>query len=570
MDQGLGDAVDEPSAPVAEIVGYLKSMEDTMMSDYNTMKKDEVQAFNDFNTLKAAKQQEIGAASESIITKEKRSGAVALSLSQNKHALDDATKENTNAKTSLENLNDQCATKKNTRAMRNKLRTEEIAAISDAIRILNNDESLEVFKKAVPSAAFTQQKKTYDAFMQFSKHPPRLVRARNLIAGLVKKHSSSQMNLLLLALEEKSKEDPGGSTSEFASGAAKVVDQMIDGMVHVLHDEDVADEHKKDWCANETETTDALHHEKTSLSQQLIAELEEMGDSLASTEEEIKTMTEMIAENDKNIHEASEQRKKEHQEFVDAFTTLDSAKRLMDKAMIRLRKFYSPQAHHKAVVETKAAALEKAGLSLIKKTPTAAVQRMIASFGDESFIQKTSLVLPQTPGTYEKMESGGIIGLMQQMKLELSSDMTEAETEEKNSAKDYVRAMKDAQESRAEDVKSLNHKKEVKATTEMKITDAKELHSLTEKEIHNLDLYMAQMHTECDFLIRNFEVRHEGRVGEEVGLEEAKTIVTGEEPPNYKVVEAGYKSEHSDADVEEHFVDGNHIHPEVPKEAPEA
>jgi predicted nucleic acid-binding Zn-ribbon protein len=315
---------------------------------------------------------------------------------------------------------------------------------------------------------------------------------------------------------------------------------MIDGMVHVLHDEDVEDEHKKDWCANETETTNTLHDEKTSFSQQLLAEMEEMKDSLATTEEEIKTLTDTIAENDKDVHEATEQRKKEHQEFVDAFSTLDSAKRLMDKAMIRLRKFYSPKTHQKKVEETKATALEKAGLSLIRKTPTAAVQRMIASFDDASLIQKYSVILPETPTTYEKMEDGGVVGLMQEMKTELVSDMTAAETEEKNAAKNYVRAMSDAAQARADDVKSLNHKKEVKATTEMKITDARELHQLTEKEIHNLDLYMVQMHTECDFLIRNFEVRHEGRIGEETGLEEAKTIVTGEDPPTHRTIEAGY------------------------------
>merc|ERR1719321_2309157 len=173
--------------------------------------------------------------------------------------------------------------------------------------------------------------------------------------------------------------------------------------------------------------------------------------------------------------------------------------------MIRLRKFYSPKTHHKAVVETKKAAIEKAGLSLIKKSP--AVQRMIASFDDDSFIQKSSqhrskvapVVLPDTPSTYEKKESGGIISIMNDMKTELSTDMTQAETEEKNSAKDYVRLMKDAQETRAQDTKSLNHKKETKATLEMKMTDAKELHQLTEAEIRNLDLYMAQLHTECDF-----------------------------------------------------------------------
>ena len=45
------------------------------------------------------------------------------------------------------------------------------------------------------------------------------------------------------------------------------------------------------------------------------------------------------------------------------------------------------------------------------------------------------------------MESGGVIELMNKMKSDIKVDMTEAETEEKNAAKDYARAMKDAQES---------------------------------------------------------------------------------------------------------------------------
>merc|ERR1719171_1519756 len=135
--------------------------------------------------------------------------------------------------------------------------------------------------------------------------------------------------------------------------------------------------------------------------------------------------------------------------------------------------------------------------------------------------------------------------------------MTEAETEEKHAAKDYVKIMKDSQETRAADTKSLNHKKEAKASLEMKISDAKELHQLTGDEIHNLDLYMMQLHTECDFLLRNFEVRHEGRVGEEVGLEDAKTIVTHEEPPTHATVEGGFASEHSPKQVDEHFEGGH-------------
>jgi hypothetical protein len=562
LDTGLGDTVEGPTAPVAEIVGILKSMEDSMTSDYAALKSEETSAVTNFASLKAAKMQEIKAATDAIITKEKRAGAVAVSLSESTDSLGDATTEKENAQKFLADMNSQCAAKKDNRASRNKMRTEEIAAISDAITILNSDDSLETFKKAVP--AFTQQKVEYDALLQIAdgKKAP-ISRARNIVARMVKKHPSGKLNLLLLALDGKAKEEPAeGSTAAFAGEATKVVDSMIDGMVHVLHDEDVSDEHKKAWCANETYTADEIHNEKTTLTQQITSELEEMGDALATTEDEIKALQGAIAETDKNVHEASEQRKKEHQEFVDSFSTLDSAKRLVEKAEIRLRKFYAPKTHHKAVEETKASALAKAGLSLIKKNP--AIQRMIASF-DDSFIQKgtqhrtkvSPVVLPDTPTTYEKQENGGIVEIMNKMKEDIILDMTEAETEEKNAAKDYVRVMKDAGESRAQDTKSLNHKMSVKATLKMKITDAKELHELTEEEIHNLDLYMVQLHTECDFLARNFEIRHEGRVDEEVGLEEAKSIVTGEEPPNHKVVESSYEAEHTDADVEEHFEGGH-------------
>merc|ERR1719335_1321929 len=160
--------------------------------------------------------------------------------------------------------------------------------------------------------------------------------------------------------------------------------------------------------------------------------------------------------------------------------------------------------------------------------------------------------------TYEKKESGGVIGLMMEMKSDLTADMTAAEMEEKFSAKDYARIMKDAQETRAADVKSLNHKKSVKADLENKIVDAKTLQEKTLEELQNLALYLVQLNSECSFLLRNFEVRHEGRVGEEVGLEDAKTIVTHETPPDHATVESGFEAEHSPKQVDAAF-EGGHV-----------
>jgi predicted nucleic acid-binding Zn-ribbon protein len=315
--------------------------------------------------------------------------------------------------------------------------------------------------------------------------------------------------------------------------------------------------------------TENLNTEKQALVEKLKAELEAMGDSLEQTNADIKTLEETIAALDKQVHETTEQRKSEHAEFVNTFATMDTARRLIDKAATRLEKFYSPKAHQAKKDAVANQALANAGLSLVASHTASppkslAVQRMEASF---EFIQRHSaqkskvdpITLGDTPKTYEKKESGGVIGLMNDMKSDLTAEMTAAETEEKYSAKDYTRIMKEAQETRAADVKAKNHKESIKAELESQIADAKELQGNTLKELQNLALYMVQLHTECDFLLRNFDVRHEGRVSEEVGLEDAGTIVTKAEPPDHTLVEKGFASEHSPKQVDDHFEGGHHL-----------
>jgi len=65
--------------------------------------------------------------------------------------------------------------------------------------------------------------------------------------------------------------------------------------------------------------------------------------------------------------------------------------------------------------------------------------------------------------------------------------------------------------------------------------------------------------------MRNFENRHDVRVSEESELEDAKTIVTHEEPPTHGEIAAGYAAEKGAEDVEAHFPEGGgHIHDEGP------
>merc|ERR1719313_3088610 len=146
--------------------------------------------------------------------------------------------------------------------------------------------------------------------------------------------------------------------------------------------------------------------------------------------------------------------------------------------MTRLHKFYNPQKYAAAKKAVEDAALAKAGLGLSQtgarqpSVQSAAVARLKALGADfDAFMQTHSklyrvdpIVIPDTPTTYEKKESGGVMGLMNDFKTDLKTDMTEAEMEEKFAAKEYVRIMTESKESRAGDVKALNQKKSTKAT----------------------------------------------------------------------------------------------------------
>jgi len=504
-----------------------------------------------------------------VIEKEKRIGAIALELSEGNHALEDAKEELENAQKFKATMKEQCANMEEQKAAREKARAEEIKAISEAVEILNDDDALEVFSKAKGGAALVQQPKvTYDALLQLSK-----------------KHETKRVaphHLMLLATNQKTQRAPHELHQKTNHGdpAEKLVVHMIDGMVGVMHDEDVGDEHKKAWCANETEVSHGIEAEKKDLIEKTSADISEQEDQLATTIQSIKDLTSKIAELDKLVHETTEQRKTEHQEFVDMFATSATAIRLVDKAKKRLEKFYSPEKYAKEKKAATDAALAKAGLGLVQKSKearanTLLVQRRADSLlpgGFDAFIQEHSetnsmsrfrmqirngvdpIELPDTPsGKHEKQESGGVIALMTEFQNDLKMEMTEAETSEKFNAKEYVRIMTEAQETRAADVKGLNDAKGVKATLDTKLVENKELLALTEEEAHNLALYLVQVHTECDFLMANFEARHEDRVDGETGLESAETIVTDAEVPSHREIEQRFAEEKTDDDVDEHF-----------------
>lgn len=565
-DEELGETIQAPGTE--QIIGMLKTMKEEMAKDLAEATSQEESAKQDFASLEKAKKAELDVNEKAVISKDKRIGELRLSLSEASHALEDAEEELANAQKFLSTMKDQCASMEKNRAMRHKMRTEEIAAIGEAIKILNDDDALDVFKKAKP--ALVQKRKTYDAFLQISStHTTKRV-AKRAALKLISSHRGAEEPAAEEAEVETTTVDPMVEVEKMVTG-------MIGGLVKTLHEEDVNDEVKKIWCANETEVNEELKVSKTTEKEQITANMEEMEDSISTLAEEIKALDASIAATDKEVHELTVQRKAEHQEFVDSLSTLATAQRLISKAIVRLEKFYSPDAYKKKADAAKDAAMKKAGLALLSKSsvnPTSlAVRRAALRLGgadfdsDDSFVQTSSKVtlrikesdavspvdLPEVPGAYVKKESGGVIGLMNDFKMEMKTEMTEAEVEEKHAAEDYTRIMSEAKVSRADDVKSINNKKSAKAELDETFVEAKEKKGMLEAELHNLELYLVQVHHDCDFLLENFEAAHEDRIAKEIGLKATESMVTKEDPPKFQEIKAQYDAEKTPEDVAANF-----------------
>merc|ERR1719238_1844929 len=187
LTQGQGDA--SGYAPASgQIVGILKQMTDTMEADLASITASEEAAIKDFNGLVAAKTKEINALGREIESKTTRVGELGVQLVTEKEDLDDTSKSLMEDEKFLKDLEKDCATKDEEWAARQKLRAEELLALADTIKILNDDDALELFKKTLPTPSLIQLTTT-----------AQVVKTRALVA-LQQSRGDFRINLISLAL----------------------------------------------------------------------------------------------------------------------------------------------------------------------------------------------------------------------------------------------------------------------------------------------------------------------------------------------------------------------------------
>merc|ERR550537_683808 len=102
--------------------------------------------------------------------------------------------------------------------------------------------------------------------------------------------------------------------------------------------------------------------------------------------------------------------------------------------------------------------------------------------------------------------------------------MQVAEVEEKDAQKEYESLMSDSAEKRAEDSKMVTDKTGMKAQLTTELETAKEAKAATTKELMATLEYTASLHKDCDWLLKNFDIRKEARASEVAALGKAKAV----------------------------------------------
>merc|ERR1719172_100358 len=136
-----------------EIVGILKTMHDEMSADFAEEKAAEEAAIKAYDQLMAAKTKEVNALTKAIEEKMTRVGELGVEIVQMKNDLGDTAEALVEDKKFLADLEKNCAKKEGEWETIVKTRNEELLALADTIKILNDDDALELFKKTLPSAA---------------------------------------------------------------------------------------------------------------------------------------------------------------------------------------------------------------------------------------------------------------------------------------------------------------------------------------------------------------------------------------------------------------------------------
>jgi len=321
--------------------------------------------------------------------------------------------------------------------------------------------------------------------------------------------------------------------------------KMIDDMVALLGKEQTDDDDKKAYCEAEL---DKAEDEKKALDNTL-ADLDKAiateNDNIKRLGEEIAALIAGIKALDKEVTDATANRKAENAEYKATMAADGAAKELIGLAKNRMNQFYNPDLYTPPP-KIELSREQRIAVNMGSEAAPTVAPSGIAGTGITYFAQvsahNSDKVAPPPPpetwGAYQKkgQEHNGVLAMLDLLVADLDKEMQTMKVDEKNAQSEYETFMSDSQAKRAGDSKAVADKEGMKADSEARVEKLGAEHKATTKEAYNTATTIKDLHLECDWLLSSFEARKEARAGEVDSLKKAKAVLSG---ADYSLLQAG-------------------------------
>jgi len=449
-----------------EIFGVLQAMKESFETNMGTSRTEETQAAKEFESLKAAKTEELASATTQRDNKQAELAKTDENNANSKIDLKDTTAQLESDRDFLADLKSQCAAMDKDWAARQKMRQDETTAVSEAIKIMTEDDARDIMSKTTGASLL-------QASMKKS--------GRNA-AFKVLRDAALKLNkpmLMMLAAQMKD----GGVFDKMTKNIKDMIAKLT---------KDGKDEIKfRDYCIEELHQTglvlDDTYHTKANLDTKF-ADLESLIKRLTS---EIEAAKASNAEMQIEMKKAAETREKESIEYEGIIADQRATVEVLSKAVRKLQEFYDRKA---------AALMQESG--------------------------EAAQAPPPKFQPYVKAGGGGVVAMISNIIADSKHCIKMAYSSNHQSQLAYEEFMRDLNKSIHAQLKQITDQTQERAEADADLARTKEDLMQNLKDLEAIDSKSTAVHIECDFVLKNFEMRQKNLSNEIDALYEAIAMMS--------------------------------------------
>jgi len=481
------------SSKIQEILAdMLQTFEDNLV-DANKKEKDTKASFA---VLLESKESQLRSAQEALSAGSEESGARALNKGEAEDEVNKLTDMVANDEKFIKQAEASFKTKSEEWKERKRLRTAEVASITEAMAVLRSDDAKDITKKSFKSqgGAFLQLRHG-ESSLDKCVRKARTRKALNVLKEQAAKHKDLRLVLISSDLRASTK------------GPFDKVLKSVDEMISDLHSEEDEDLEVKEQCEKDrmentkiAKKTSQNIDDKTAFINRKKAQIESLNQKIAAAQASIKSLK-------LQLEEALVNRKAETAEYEVAKQDDKAAKGLVEKAAGVLQKFYEDEM-----------SLYQQSKKAIKKQP---------------FTSPAGEAPPPPPTTWSEPyggspgESSGIQSILSMIAEDIEKDIKTATAEEDEAQAEYE-AYKADTDAVIKDLESeiSAHEGEI-GDKQDDVETGKEQRRDEKTILDNTLAFLRSIAPSCDYMAVNFELRRQNRFEEIEGLLEAKGALAG-------------------------------------------